>query len=407
MGFATRCICGNMSESFGGLCDRCVALQALELDTSAREGQIEDAYRTLVKVWHPDRFQNDPNLRLAAEEKLKEINAAHEFLLSEAARKEAPPQPKPAEPIQEPHIETPAVVQESALPPEPEKPEAPLGPRRENRSFSGLLFRAGVAAGAFAVIVVLWVALDGALSSNSMTAEAWLQTKGDISRNFEASGLRLWYSATSSPQRQKEERDAAFNTQSQPSQPSFHQQPEPSFPRPQSQQPVMVQYPAPVVVSWVPPAAPAPAVAAISAHVAASPHIRVVDARRTIQPYVTAGLTPLEVLTILGKPTSSAGQKMFYRDSEIDFRNGRVVGWVIDPRMAPIRVKLWPGKVPVPGTTQFAFGSSKSDVIALQGTPSLFSDNKFGYGNSMVYFQNNQVIGWDEDPNSVRLRVAH
>jgi hypothetical protein len=113
------------------------------------------------------------------------------------------------------------------------------------------------------------------------------------------------------------------------------------------------------------------------------------------------------VLAILGTPTSSSGEKMFYKGSEIDFKNGRVAGWKIDANSEPIRVKLWPSTAPTPGLTQFARGSSKSDVIAVQGTPTLFSDSKFGYGSSVVLFQNDRVVGWQEDPNSVHLRVAH
>ena len=97
---------------------------------------------------------------------------------------------------------------------------------------------------------------------------------------------------------------------------------------------------------------------------------------------------------------------MFYKGSEIDFQNGRVVGWKIDPRKAPLRVKLWPDRAPVAGLTTFGVGSSKSDVIALQGTPTLFSTNEFGYGGSVVFFQNDRVVNWKEDPASVRLKVA-
>ena len=57
-------------------------------------------------------------------------------------------------------------------------------------------------------------------------------------------------------------------------------------------------------------------------------------------------------------------------------------------------------------TPERAKGSSKSDVIALQGTPTLFSDNELGYGGSRVYFKNDHVIGWKEDPSSIRLRVV-
>jgi hypothetical protein len=97
---------------------------------------------------------------------------------------------------------------------------------------------------------------------------------------------------------------------------------------------------------------------------------------------------------------------MFYQGSEIDFRKGQVAGWKMDAK-STIRVKLWPDRPPVPGATTFNVGSSKSDVIALQGTPTLFSDNEFGYGGSMVFFQNDRVVSWKEDPTSVRLRVPH
>ena len=38
------------------------------------------SYRELVKVWHPDRFGHDTDLLNRAQEKLKQINLAYEFL---------------------------------------------------------------------------------------------------------------------------------------------------------------------------------------------------------------------------------------------------------------------------------------------------------------------------------------
>ncbi len=42
--------------------------------------QLSRAYRDLVQVWHPDRFQNNARLKQMAEEKTKEINAAYSIL---------------------------------------------------------------------------------------------------------------------------------------------------------------------------------------------------------------------------------------------------------------------------------------------------------------------------------------
>ena len=58
--------------------------QALDLPTGASDAQIRDAYKELVKIWHPDRFMHDPKLKERAEAKLKEINAAYEKLTSRA-----------------------------------------------------------------------------------------------------------------------------------------------------------------------------------------------------------------------------------------------------------------------------------------------------------------------------------
>src|SRR5829696_4821903 len=54
---------------------------ALELEPGATADEIKAAYLDLVKVWHPDRYQNEsPRLRDKAEQKLKSINQAYERL---------------------------------------------------------------------------------------------------------------------------------------------------------------------------------------------------------------------------------------------------------------------------------------------------------------------------------------
>jgi hypothetical protein len=55
-------------------------LEVLGLAPGATRQQLDDAYRDLVKVWHPDRFQSDPSLGQKAQEKLRELNTAYEGL---------------------------------------------------------------------------------------------------------------------------------------------------------------------------------------------------------------------------------------------------------------------------------------------------------------------------------------
>lgn len=66
--------------------------------------ELKDAYRDLAKVWHPDRFSQDPRLQQKAQEKLKEINEAYAQLTSgNAARRTrtAPAHGKPQAPAPE------------------------------------------------------------------------------------------------------------------------------------------------------------------------------------------------------------------------------------------------------------------------------------------------------------------
>jgi DnaJ domain len=57
-------------------------LSALELPVDASPAEIDEAWRQLVQVWHPDRFGHNRPLQLRAEERLKQINEAHRNLLT-------------------------------------------------------------------------------------------------------------------------------------------------------------------------------------------------------------------------------------------------------------------------------------------------------------------------------------
>ena len=65
-------------------------LTVLGLAPGASEEAIKEAYRDLVKVWHPDRFGTDAPLRQKAEEKLRELNAAFGHLQNDRPAAPAP-----------------------------------------------------------------------------------------------------------------------------------------------------------------------------------------------------------------------------------------------------------------------------------------------------------------------------
>ena len=54
--------------------------KVLELEPGAGADEIKQAYRDLAQIWHPDRFATSPRLLERAQEKMKELNEAYDFL---------------------------------------------------------------------------------------------------------------------------------------------------------------------------------------------------------------------------------------------------------------------------------------------------------------------------------------
>jgi DnaJ-domain-containing protein 1 len=59
---------------------RCIEILGLKPDAS--QDEVNQAYRDLVNVWHPHRFVGNPRPQKKAEEKIKEINVAYEYIKS-------------------------------------------------------------------------------------------------------------------------------------------------------------------------------------------------------------------------------------------------------------------------------------------------------------------------------------
>jgi hypothetical protein len=64
------------------------AFATLGLDETAPIEAIRDAYRDLVKIWHPDRFPDDARVKARADDMMRAINVAYDIALAHAT---APP----------------------------------------------------------------------------------------------------------------------------------------------------------------------------------------------------------------------------------------------------------------------------------------------------------------------------
>jgi len=58
--------------------------EVLGVRQGASEAEIKEAYKALVKKYHPDKYQNNPLADLA-EEKLQEVNEAYDYLMKNGA----------------------------------------------------------------------------------------------------------------------------------------------------------------------------------------------------------------------------------------------------------------------------------------------------------------------------------
>lgn len=59
---------------------QCYAI--LEIDSQAALTEVKQAYRDLIKVWHPDRFTDSQRLMEKAERKLKTVNEAYQQIIT-------------------------------------------------------------------------------------------------------------------------------------------------------------------------------------------------------------------------------------------------------------------------------------------------------------------------------------
>lgn len=83
-----------------------------------------------------------------------------------------------------------------------------------------------------------------------------------------------------------------------------------------------------------------------------------------------------------------------------------MTGWDIWPG-TPLKVQLLPMIPLSPVPAYFTVGSTKDEVLAVQGTPTRVTERLWEYGASRVVFTDNRVIRWEAWPTSpLKARLA-
>ena len=360
--------------------DILVCYRILELEPGASLAEVKRSYRDLVRVWHPDRFPNDPKLQRKGEDKLKQINSAYDRICkSDSAPPSKTPKPADASGPQPMKGANASSGQSSQDHQNSSRQEAPNpAPRSNPKSPEHSKTNLGERLMQIAAAVVVILIIRAVFSTNAGTRKQTEVYSPPVTKQH------LEPSATFAPATPSSQQSISKNTPESPS-PSI-----PAIPTNRKLKSVAdsaddLKSNATSIVSLKTP----------------KPWLK---SNGRDDAYFTVGSTRDEVLAVQGTPDKFTDTILSYGSSDVYFANGRVVSW-IRYSMSPLKAQLLP-KNPVEAKAFFTVGSTKDEVLAVQGTPDKFTDTSFSYGSSDIHFSNGRVLSWTQysmSPLKVRL----
>ena len=309
--------------------------EILELEPGASPEEVKRAYRDLAKVWHPDRFSHDPPLQQKAQEKLKEINRAYERLSSYR------PDPHFSSSQQESWSrQSQSWSQSSSY--QSDRSWTYQKPKRGDDFERSRFFRVFV----WIITGLVVFGISKLLNVSDGKEKTTPKAKVPAVKRY----LKEKY--TQPPIKKDKVRTAIPGDKLTEKQRVAEVEPPPPADKPSNQKKT-------------------------------APPLIAAD-------HFTLGSSKDDVLAIQGEPDQALTKQFRYGTSYVYFSRGRVTGW--NSESPPLKVKL---KSFYPTSkTQFAIGSTMDEVIDIQGTPDYYSESRFRYGTSYVYFSNRSVTGW-------------
>lgn len=349
----------------------------LGLDPGVSLDELKRTYKDLVKVWHPDRFTDDPRLQSKAQDRLKEINEAYEWLLVEAASASgqipsaaAPPPGEPSATGED--ARRPTAPSSSPFWMPPIKPAKQV--HRPYRVALGLGVLGLTAIVAYSLVFSKSAHLGGSTSLDS-----------DSPQSSHKTGLRP------SPG------------------------PADTFGLGATQASVLAVQGAPTSIegnrwmydlSWV---SFTDGKVDSYSNISHNLHVQLyplgdLTAIRE-RGYFTLGSTPDEVLAVEGTPSSLEGNRWRYESSWVDLDNGKVAGYSDGSRNLHVQLQPATSAAAARRRGYFTLGSIQDDVLAIQGTPTGVEGDRWRYDSSSVDFARGEVVGYSNASHNLHVEV--
>ncbi len=118
--------------------------------------------------------------------------------------------------------------------------------------------------------------------------------------------------------------------------------------------------------------------------------------------YFTIGSTKDEVLALQGTPTTMYVNRWCYGSSLVEFYNDKVITY--SNTSHNLKVRAQPSTI-VQTKGFFSIGSTKDEVLTIQGTPTTMYMNRWYYGSSLVEFYNDKVITYSNTSHNLKIRI--
>lgn len=116
------------------------------------------------------------------------------------------------------------------------------------------------------------------------------------------------------------------------------------------------------------------------------------------------GSTKDEVLAVQGAPDRTEGSVWHYGKDSVTFADGRVLNYSNEQRR--LRVRVLPDRPPAVAPEHFTIGSSKDEVLAVQGTPTRLAGDQWFYGEDSVLFSRGTVFEFSNQNLRLRVRIV-